>query len=126
VLDYGKVLHDLVEKNIPSDLAAIPNVPVLLSENFKVVQINKHLTDNVDTKQILVKHNTQVKLKSEMAQINEAIASKQKELTMTKFASVGVKKTFDNELNQLILKKNSKSSLLQSTVSEILTLSSGV
>jgi len=124
VLDYGKVLKDLVDKNIPSDLGSVPNIPVLNSDNFKVVQVNKHLTDTPDSKNLSVKHNKQVKLKSELTQISEAISAKTKELKTTKFSSPSAKKAFDNELNQLTLKKESKSKLLKTIVDEILSLSS--
>lgn len=124
VLDYGKVLKDMVAKKIPEDLGSVPNIPILNENNFKVVQINRHLTNNPNTKSISQKHNTQVKLKSELNQIDEAIKSKSKELKTTKFSSPSTKKSFDNEIRQLINKKSSKSNQLKTTVEDILSLSS--
>ena len=124
VLDYGKVIKDLVSKKIPEDLGSTPNVINLAEDNFKVVQVNRHLTDNPDTKSLNQKHNTQVKLKSELTQIDEAIKSKTKELKTTKFSSPSTKKAFDNEVRQLVNKKSSKSKQLKTTVDEILSLSS--
>lgn len=126
VFDYGKVLKDMVTKKIPEDLGSIPNIPLLNEDNFKVVQVNKHLTDNPNTRSISNKHNTQVKLKSELNQIEEAIKSKNKELKTTKFSSPSTKKSFDNEIRQLINKKSSRSKQLKTTVDEILSLSSNV
>ncbi|CAG7581620.1 MAG: gp264 [uncultured marine phage] len=126
VYDYGKVLQDLVDKNIPSNLAAVPSIPELLEDNFKVVQVNKHLTDTPDSQTLAVKHNAQVKFKAELTQLGEAIVSKTKELKTTKFASKSAKKSFNNELQQLSLKKASKSKLLKTTVDEIISLSSNV
>ena len=45
VYDYGEVLQDLVAKKTPNKLAGTPIAPTLNLTNFKVVQINKHLTD---------------------------------------------------------------------------------
>ena len=38
----------MVLKKIPTKYGSKPNIPYLQSDNFKVVQINKHLTDSVD------------------------------------------------------------------------------
>jgi len=124
VLDYGKVIKDLVKKKIPEDLGSIPNIPLLNENNFRVVQVNKHLTDNPNRRSISQKHNTGVKLKSELTQIDEAIKSKSKQLKTTKFSSPSTKKSFDNEVRQLVNKKSSKSKQLKTAVNEILSLSS--
>ena len=126
VFDYGQALKDLVEKNIPSSLGEFPNAPELLEENFKVVQLNRHLTDNPLKKEIAVRHKEQVKYKSELNEVSEAIKEKSKEVKLTKFTSKSVKKTLDNELNILSNKKKSLSRLLESTVNEIVSLSSNV
>ena len=48
IYDYGLVLNGLVAKKTPNSLAGTPNAPDLVSDNFRVVQINKHLTDTPD------------------------------------------------------------------------------
>lgn len=123
VYDYGTVLTDLVAKKIPNKNGLTPNPVVLSNDNFKVVQINKHLTDTADADLIKSKHNQQKNIKSEISQITEAINSKQKQAKILKFPSVAAKNQFDNELNELIKKKDSKSNLLSSTVQDILNLS---
>jgi hypothetical protein len=47
VYDYGVILQDLVAKKIPNVLGGVPSPPVLGTNNFKVVQINTHLTDTL-------------------------------------------------------------------------------
>jgi hypothetical protein len=123
VMDYGKALNDLVEKKIPTDLGVTPNTPVLLSDNFKVVQINKHLTESGNYKTLSKKHNAQKKFKSELAQLDQAIIDKTKILKTSKM-SKSTLKTFNHNLKQLTNKKSSKSKLLKSTVDEIISLSS--
>lgn len=123
VYDYGEVLQDLVAKKTPNKLAGSPNIAVLNLDNFKVVQINKHLTDTPDSNSIKTKHNYTVSLKSEIGQIQEAIDERNKKLRVTKFTSQAAKKQFELEINELSNKKNSKSKLLSTTVQEILDLS---
>ena len=124
VNDYGESLQDMVSKKIPNKLASIPPSPTLVLDNFKVVQINKHLTDNPDTKLIKQKHNYQLNLKSEIRQIEEAIKDRNKRVRFTKFRTNAERKKSQLELNELILKKESKSKLLSTVSEEIITLSS--
>jgi hypothetical protein len=87
VYDYGQVIKDLVAKKTPNTLAATPNRPILLNDNFKVTQINKHLTDNADSNLLKTKNNQQKSLKSEIEQIDEAITDKNKQLKIIRFFS---------------------------------------
>jgi hypothetical protein len=123
VLDYGQVLSDLVTKKIPNTLAAVPSTPLLQLNNFKVVQVNRHLTDTPDTNLLKSKHNQQKNLKSEVNQLLNAISEKNKKLKSTRFASAADRKQFANEIDYLNKQKESKSKLLASITSEILDLS---
>jgi len=123
VYDYIQVIKDLVAKKTPNILSTIPNRPVLSSSNFKVVQINKHLTDNSDSNTLKSKNNQQKALKSEIEQIDAAITDKNKQLKVTRFASDAARKQFENELDRLVKTKETKSKALNTLVSEILTIS---
>jgi len=123
VYDYGEVLRDLTSKKIPNNMAGIPNVPILISDNFKVVQVNRHLTDSPDANLVKNKHNYSVTLKNEIRQVQEAIDDRNKKLRITKFTSNSEKKKFQLEIEDLNNKKASKSRLLGTTVQEILDLS---
>ncbi len=123
VMDYGQVLGDLVAKKTPNTLAGTPNVVALNAENFKVVQINRHLTDTPDSNILKTKHNQQKNLKSEIAQISDAIIQKNKQLKVQRFTSDAERKQFSNELDYLNKQKEGKNKLLTSVTSEILTLS---
>jgi hypothetical protein len=121
--DYGKLLQDLVAKKTPTSLAGTPNVVNLVDTNFKVVQINKHLTDTPNSNLILNKHNQQKTLKSEVQQLNDAITDKNKELRVTRFTSDAARKQHVNEIDLLTKQRDSKSTLLSSVNSEILDIS---
>jgi hypothetical protein len=123
VYDYGEVLKDLVAKKTPNKLAGVPNIPTLNLDNFKVVQVNQHLTDTPDANLVKQKHNIQLNLKAEVEQIQNAIGDRNKKLKITKFKSETDKKKHDLELFELINKKDSKSKLLASIAKEIIDLS---
>ncbi len=123
VYDYGEVLQDLVAKKTPNKLAGTPISPTLILDNFKVVQVNKHLTDTPDSNLIKQKHNYQVSLKSEVQQIQDAILDRNKKLKVTKFKSESSKKQSQLEVDDLTKKKTSKSKLLASVTKEIIDLS---
>ena len=123
VYDYGDVLQDLVAKKTPNKLAGTPNIPVLNPENFKVVQINKHITDTPDANLLKNKHNYTVSLKNEVKQVQEAIDDRNKKLKVTKFTSKSAKRKFELEIEDLNNKKVSKSKLLSTTIQEVIDLS---
>ena len=123
VYDYGTVLKDLVAKKTPNALAGTPVSPTLNATNFKVVQINKHLTDTPDSNLIKQKHNYQLTLKSEIQQIQDAIVDKNAKSKFVKFKSESDKKQVNLEIEELSRKKDSKSKLLGTTTQEIIQLS---
>ena len=123
VMDYGQVLTDLVAKKTPNTLAGTPNVVSLNAANFKVVQINRHLTDTPDSNNLKTKHNQQKNLKSEIQQLSDAVIQKNKQLKVQRFASEAERKQFSNESDLLNKQKESKNKLLSSVNSEILSLS---
>lgn len=123
VYDYGTVLTDLVSKKIPNKLGSTPNPVKLNPDNFKVLQVNKHLTDTPDSNLIKNKHNQQKNLKSEVKQIVDAISDKNKQLKVTRFISPAERNQFSNELERLNSEKDSKGKLLSSITQEILDLS---
>jgi len=123
VFDYGLVLKDLVAQKKPSSVGVTPNLVNLTSQNFKVVQINKHLTDSTDANLLKNKHNYSTGLKNEIRQIQEALEDRNKKLKITKFNSTADKKKFELEISELNNKKSSKSVLYTTTVQEIIDLS---
>ena len=123
VYDYGDILKDLVAKKTPNKLAGVPTAPTLTIDNFKVVQINTHLTDTPDANLIKQKHNYQLNLKSEIDQISQAINDRNKKIKITKFKSESSKKQANLEIEELSRKKDSRSKLISSITQEIIDLS---
>jgi hypothetical protein len=123
VYDYGEILKDLVAKKTPNKLAGIPNVPTLVVDNFKVVQINQHLTDTPDSNLIKQKHNFSLNLKSEVEQLQTSILDRNKKLKTTKFKSIADKQKHDLELVDLEFKRVSRAKQLATLSQEIIELS---
>jgi hypothetical protein len=126
VYDYGLILKDLVAKKTPNAKAGTPTAPTLLSTNFKVVQINQHLTNTTDTDQLKKLHVRQKSLRSEVKQLEEAVIYRNKEVKLADFKNdAEIKKTNIN-LKETIVKRDSKAKLLASVNSEMLDLSRNV
>ena len=126
VLDYGAILKDVIVKNIPSKYGMIPNVPVLDSSNFKVVQINKHLTDSANSTKIKELHSQKTSVKSQLEQLNDAITEKTKEISTKQYKSDSDKSAAQNQLNALISQQNSLTKLYTSVVNQISAENAGL
>ena len=123
VNDYGMAIKDLTLVKIPSVFGVIPNKVTLNSADFQVIQTNLNITNSSNIEQIKTKSNQQNTLISEINQISQSIINKNKQLKITKFTTTADQNQFNNELNQLISTKNTKSNLLSSVTQDILNLS---
>lgn len=123
VYDYGMALKDMVVKKIPTPLGGTVPAPTLVTTNFKVVQINKHITDTPDAKLLKQKFNYQSTLKSEVQQLQEAIVNRNKKAKIEKYASDSDRKKAMMEIDELTKRRDSKSKLLATVTQEILDLS---
>ena len=119
VYDYGTLLKDMIEKSIPSKFGLKPNAPILSEENFKVVQINKHLTDTSDSKELKDLHSQKNTNKTKLEQVNSAIIQKNKELSVKKYPSVAERNKSQNELTKLVQEQEALSKLLSSITTQI-------
>lgn len=119
VFDYGNLLKDMIEKQIPSSFGITPNTATLNTENFKVVQINKHITDTDDAQQMKDLHKSKNTTKSKLEQVNDAISQKNQELSVKKYNSVADRNRAQNELNKLVSEQQSLSKNLYSLTRQI-------
>jgi hypothetical protein len=123
VYDYGKVLTDLVSKKIPNQFsAALPSPPELNSRNFQVVQINTHLTNQIDSNQLKNIYSQNKSLQSEIDQISRAILEKNTQLQITRFATPSDRDQWQNEIDRLVNLKETKTQLFRSNLDQITTL----
>jgi hypothetical protein len=117
VYDYGTLLRDMISKKIPTIYGTTPNAVTLTSENFKVVQINKHLTDDKDQDTLKKLHSEKTSTKTKISQLNTALTQKTSKLNAGGLTTVE-KQSYLNEINKLkvdldVNTKNLSSSLAQ-------------
>lgn len=119
VLDYGSILKDLVSKNIATKYGVVPNIPILESSNFKVVQTNKHLTDSSNSTKIKELHAQKISVKSKLEQLSDAITEKTKEISTKQFKTASERQANQTQLNNLISQQESQTKLYISIVNKI-------
>lgn len=88
VINISEYLFSLIrETTIPVSLGIVPNTPTLLSSNFKVLQINKHLTDAKSTKELETLNTNKQKIKNDIEYKTNEITVTQNEIDTLKFTS---------------------------------------
>jgi len=125
VFDYGSMLKDMIVKTIPSKYGMTPNIPSLTTDNFKVVQINKHLTDTANSKKIKDLNSQKTSIKSQLEQLSDAIIEKNKEIRTKQYKSTTDKQASQNELTSLINQQSSLTKSYTSIVSRITSENTG-
>ncbi len=81
VSDLGKVFLGTAKENkIPAIQGLTPDAPLVTLDSFKVVQINKQVTDSTSVKVVEDKLNLKTTLKSEIDALDQAISETRLEL----------------------------------------------
>ena len=126
VADFGKYISALKEDSIPPATQGItPDAPLLDVNNFKVVQINAHLTANDTADKIKKLSADKVNVEENIKKLDETIVKKRSEMSTKKYDSTIQKDKDRNELNSLITQRTSETSLYNSIVNQIQSLASG-
>lgn len=120
VADFGQFIKSLSVDYIPPSSAGIkPVAPALVPANLRVVQINKHLTDNTTIQTVQQLKSDKIQAEQQIKTIDDSIKQKKALLSTKKFKS---KTEFLNqraELSALINDRASATQLYSSTVSQI-------
>ena len=120
VADFGQFIKSLsVDYIPPSSVGIKPAAPVVSASNLKVVQINKHLTDNTTTQKITQLKSDKLASEQSVKNLDQAIKEKKAQLNTKKFNSTVESDKQKNELKALVLEKESESKLFASIVSDI-------
>tara|TARA_R110000851_G_scaffold17727_4_gene56097 strand:+ start:1797 stop:5474 length:3678 start_codon:yes stop_codon:yes gene_type:complete len=120
VSDFGQFIKGLsVDYIPPAAIGVTPDSPAISSENLKVIQINKHLTDNTTTKKIKQLKSDKLSADQSLKNINEAIKVKKSLLNTKKFESKVERDKQFNEFKALVDEKSSEVKLFGSIVAEI-------
>lgn len=126
VSDFGKYISALKEDSIPpATLGITPDAPALELNNFKVVQINSHLTANDTSDKIKKLSADKINVEEKIKKLDETIVKKRSEISTKKYESNIQKDKDRNALNALITERTSETSLYNSIVNQIQSLASG-
>ena len=120
VRDFGELLKDLVERNIPRISGVEPDAPVLSVDNFRVIQDNKFLTDTPSLQESRRSHQQIRELRSKIDQTNKTVQEKKKELQGKRFRQPKDRIDVENQIKKLTEQAQSDTELLNSTVNELL------
>ena len=123
VADFGQMIKALKEDSIPpSILGVTPDAPTLEPSNFKVTQVNTHLTESETFNRIKSLNANKVSAESSIKRFDEDITSKKAAIATKKYSSTVEKDRDSNELINLINQRTTDSNLYTSLVSEIKTI----
>lgn len=129
VSDFSAVLlGNSKEKSIPSVHASLPEAPVLSADNFKVLVINKQVTQTTANNKFQAQIQTKVQLKNDIEAINKSIAHVQNQLVSQSVTSVSKSFSADTQkllqkVNDLSQQKTTKTQLLSTTIQDITNIS---
>lgn len=124
VADFGQLIKALKDDSIPpATVGVTPDAPVLDVNNFKVVQVNSHLTANDAFQQIKKLNANKVSAEENLKKLDEDIAIRRSKISTTKFSTNVAKDREKNELTSALNQRAAESKLYSSLVNEILAVS---
>ena len=125
VADFGQFIKSLKDDFIPPATAGIIPDPIELdAENFKVVQINNHLTSNDAFDSVKKLSNDKISVLENIKKLDETIVSKRSEIATKKYTSDIQKNKDKNNLASLVEKRSSEAKLYSSIVNQIKSINS--
>lgn len=123
VIDFGAFLLSYANDWYPSSSEGIkPNAPVLSSTNFKVVQINKQVTDSEEITKIKQLNAEKSNLSAQIAAKSNAINDLKTKINTTNYASPALKNADIVDLQDKVREYESMTSTYASKVSTISAL----
>lgn len=125
VADFGQFIRSLKEDNIPPSFYGVdPDAPTLLEENFKVVQINTHLTQNSTALKVKKLNSDKISAEESIKKLDDTISKKRSVLASKKYKSTIERDRDKNELASLSNERAAEVRLYSSIVNEISAISS--
>jgi hypothetical protein len=134
VSDFGKLFLGLAKENTVTAIEGlVPNVPTVTQDSFKVVQINKQVTDSTSVKTVDDKLKLKTTIKSEIDSIDQALQQTKLQINGLNSGRIGgnnsnfstftdQKSSLENNVKSLTEERSKKSELYASLVTEVSTL----
>ena len=124
VADFGRYIKALKDDAIPPATQGItPDAPVLIAQNFKVVQVNSHLTESDAAVKIKKLVSDKASVEEAIKKLDDTIYKKRSEIATKIYGSTIQKDSDKNVLSGLIDQRSSEASLYSSIVTQIQSLS---
>lgn len=95
------LLSIINESNIPYSLGITPQTPQLLSSNFKVIQINKHVTNAKNVAEINKLNVTKNELLNQIDNLNNTVNNIINDINKNTYRTITEKNTKQAEIDQL-------------------------
>jgi hypothetical protein len=125
VADFGQYIKALKDDAIPpATIGVTPDAPALDNSNFKVVQINRHLTKNDASDKIKKFSADKTSVEETIKKLDDTISKKRTEISTKKYESEVQRDKDKSELNSLIDERASETKLYNSLVNQIQSLAS--
>jgi len=120
VADFGQFIKALKEDAIPpATLGKTPDAPSLNGDNFTIVQINKHLTENDGAQKVKKFTLEKGKSESNIKKLDDTIVLKRASVATKKYSSIIERDRDRNELSALMNVRGSETKLYASLVNQI-------
>ena len=119
-IDFGKFLLSFAQDKFPSSKEGIkPNTPNVNTDNLKVIEINKQVTQSDTIVQITDLNNQKNTLTSELKELDKAISTKRSRIQTTNYTSEVDRDSDKSELQSLITERSTQAELYSSVVKQI-------
>lgn len=120
VVDFGAFLYSSVkDKTPPSIFGVVPDAPFLEPTNFKVLQVNEHLTTAGAVQNLEKLQSDKLRVQSQISSTDKAISEIRTKIQTTRYTSQKLQDTDTNQLQRLIDERSTQSSLYASIVDDI-------
>ena len=120
VADFGQFIKALKDDAIPpATLGQKPDSPTLIADNFKVVQINKHLTENDSISKVKKLSSDKITVEETLKKLDDTIVKKRSVVSTRKYPSLIERDRDRNELKSLVDARSSETKLYGSLVNQI-------
>jgi|TARA_B100000767_G_scaffold105617_1_gene101385 hypothetical protein len=124
VADFSRMIDALKVDSIPpAAIGVSPDAPVLDSENFKVVQVNTHLSSNDAKGKITKLSADKITVDESVKKLDSTISKKRGEISTKKYESAVQRDKDKSELNSLVEERVSEAKMFSSIVNQIQSVS---
>lgn len=122
VADFGQLIKALKDDSIPpATLGVTPDAPTVDAANFKVVQVNAHMTGSDAFQKVKKLNSTKVTTEENIKKLDEDLSARRAAIATKKYSTLVEKDRDRNELTSVLDQRNGESKLYASLVNEIRT-----